>query len=80
MDKLQRPRAEVVEFAAPNPWWAFAVGLVYVFRTPRGRRLMRELEAAIRRYAADPAALLRLMRGEEIIEAEVIEMPQKRLP
>jgi hypothetical protein len=53
----------------PNPIWAFAVGLAYLFRTRPGWKLIRELESAVRRYAADPAALWRLMRDTEIIDA-----------
>ena len=58
----------------PNPMVAFAVGLIYVFRTPAGARMMRELEAAIRKYAADPAALWRLVReGERAPTGDVID-------
>ncbi len=46
----------------PNPAVAFAVGLIYVFRTAAGARIMRELEGAVRKYAADPQALWRLVR------------------
>jgi len=46
----------------PNPAVALAVGLIYVFRTAAGARLMRELEGAVRKYAADPQALWRLVR------------------
>jgi hypothetical protein len=46
----------------PNPAVAFAVGLIYVFRTNAGARIMRELEGAVRKYAADPQALWRLVR------------------
>ena len=53
----------------PNPVWALAVGLVYVFRTGPGHRIMRELEDAVRKYANDPSALWRLVqRGEEVID------------
>lgn len=67
----RRTRAEIVDAAPddPNPLWALAVGLVYLFRTRPGLRILRDLEAAIRRYAADPAALWRLVReGEEVID------------
>ena len=37
----------------PNPAVALAVGLIYVFRTAAGARIMRELEGAVRKYAAD---------------------------
>lgn len=51
----------------PNPAVALAVGLIYVFRTSAGARMMRELEGAVRKYAADPQALWRLVReGGEI--------------
>ncbi|HZS35766.1 MAG TPA: hypothetical protein VFF06_03020 [Polyangia bacterium] len=52
----------------PGALWALAVGLVYVFRTRPGLRIMRELEQAVRKYAADPAALWRLVNdGDEVI-------------
>jgi hypothetical protein len=54
----------------PSPWWAFAVGAVYLFRTAPGHRVLRDLERAVRKYAADPAALWRLVRdADEIIDA-----------
>ncbi len=71
----------------PNPAVALAVGLIYVFRTSAGARLMRELEGAVRKYAADPEALWRLVReGERPERGEVIdttattprELPQKK--
>ena len=49
----------------PNPAVALAVGLIYVFRTAAGGRIMRELEGAVRKYAADPQALWRLVRDGE---------------
>jgi hypothetical protein len=49
----------------PSFFVALAVGLVYVFRTAAGARIMRELESAVRRYAADPAALWRLVQAHE---------------
>ncbi len=49
----------------PNPAVALAVGLIYVFRTAAGARMMRELEGAVRKYAADPQALWRLVREGE---------------
>ena len=49
----------------PNPAVALAVGLIYVFRTAAGARIMRELESAVRKYAADPHALWRLVRAGE---------------
>lgn len=56
----------------PNPAVALAVGLIYVFRTSAGARIMRELEGAVRKYSADPQALWRLVRdGEE--RADVID-------
>jgi hypothetical protein len=48
--------------AEPNPAVAFAVGLIYVFRTAAGAKIIRELETAVRTYAADPQALWRLVR------------------
>ena len=72
----------------PNPAVALAVGLIYVFRTSAGARLMRELEGAVRKYAADPQALWRLVReGEpppphdDVIDTTVAtpkELPQKK--
>lgn len=73
-DALDRP-------AEPNPAVAFAVGLIYVFRTSAGARIMRELEGAVRKYAADPQALWRLVReGErgEVLDTTVAE--PKELP
>jgi hypothetical protein len=73
-DALDRP-------ADPNPAMAFAVGLIYVFRTAAGARIIRELEGAVRKYAADPQALWRLLReGEdrEVIDGTVAE--PKELP
>ncbi|MDB4966372.1 MAG: hypothetical protein JWN44_2061 [Myxococcales bacterium] len=69
----------------PNPAVALAVGLIYVFRTSAGARLMRELEGAVRKYTADPQALWRLVRegGEVPLEREVIDTtaePAKELP
>ena len=55
----------------PNPAVALAVGLIYVFRTAAGARIMRELEGAVRKYAADPQALWRLVRQGE--RGEVID-------
>jgi hypothetical protein len=49
----------------PNFFVALAVGLIYVFRTAAGARIMRELEVAVRKYAADPAALWKLVRSAE---------------
>jgi hypothetical protein len=49
----------------PHPLVALAVGLIYIFRTAAGARIMRELETAIRKYAADPAALWTLVRDGE---------------
>jgi hypothetical protein len=63
---IRRSRAEEPAPARhnddPNPAVALLVGLVYLFRTSPGARLMRELEAAVRKYSADPAALWRLVR------------------
>ena len=59
----------------PNPAVALAVGLIYVFRTSAGARLMRELEGAVRKYSANPEALWRLVRDGERAEppGEVID-------
>ena len=59
----------------PNPAVALAVGLIYVFRTAAGARIMRELETAVRKYSADPQALWRLVRqgGAPEPPAEVID-------
>jgi hypothetical protein len=60
----------------PNPAVALAVGLIYVFRTSAGARLMRELEGAVRKYSADPHALWRLVRDGErpdVDRGEVID-------
>jgi len=73
----------------PNPAVALAVGLIYVFRTSAGARLMRELKGAVRKYAADPQALWKLVReGEpradapsDVIDTTVVapkELPQKK--
>jgi hypothetical protein len=64
-DRLQRRDDE------PNPAVALAVGLIYVFRTAAGARIMSELERAVRKYAADPRALLRLVRDGD--RGEVID-------
>jgi hypothetical protein len=66
----------------PNPAVALAVGLLYVFRTAAGARLMRELETAVRRYSADPQALWKLVRDgdtgaperrDDVIDTTVVE-------
>jgi hypothetical protein len=63
MGKIVPHTAETLEPPeAPNPAWAFAVGMIYVFGTRPGWQLLAELERAIRHYAADPAALIRLVR------------------
>jgi hypothetical protein len=73
----------------PNPAVALAVGLIYVFRTSAGARLMRELEGAVRKYSADPQALWRLVRDGErpdvdrgdVIDTTAVtpkELPQKK--
>jgi hypothetical protein len=62
---LRRRRKDeeaLTSVADPNPAVALAVGLIYVFRTAAGARIMRELESAVRTYAADPQALWRLVR------------------
>ena len=72
----------------PNPAVALAVGLIYVFRTAAGARIMRDLEAAVRKYSADPQALWRLVReGDrgapptDVIDTTVVtprELPRKK--
>ena len=70
----------------PNPAVALAVGLIYVFRTSAGAKLMRELEGAVRKYSADPQALWRLVRDGEplgVDRGEVIDttaVTPKELP
>lgn len=49
----------------PHPAVAIAVGLIYVFRTAAGSRLMQELETAVRTYSANPQALWRLVKSGE---------------
>ena len=67
--------------ADPNPVWALAVGLVYVFRTGPGARILRELEGAIRQYAKDPAALWRLVQnGDEVIDTTGRTVEEEKLP
>jgi hypothetical protein len=62
----------------PSPLWALAVGLVYVFRTAPGHRVLRDLERAVRRYAADPAALWRLVRdGDRDIVDSTARVPRE---
>jgi hypothetical protein len=73
---LKKRRDEALERGPqePNPAVAFAVGLIYVFRTSAGARIMRELEGAVRKYAADPQALWRLVHeGEPGARGEVID-------
>ena len=64
---MKKRREETLERGQeePNPAVALAVGLIYVFRTSAGARIMRELEGAVRKYAADPQALWRLVRQGE---------------
>ncbi|MCU1281490.1 MAG: hypothetical protein JWM53_5036 [bacterium] len=72
LQKLTRRKAKSLERTdeEPNPAVALAVGLIYVFRTSAGARLMRELEGAVRKYAADPQALWKLVRDGEAPPAE----------
>jgi hypothetical protein len=68
MAKLIRPSENdelVHDREEPNPLVALAVGLLYVFRTRPGHRILRELDAAVRKYASDPVALWQLMRSDE---------------
>ncbi len=62
----------------PSPLLTLAVGLIYVFRTSPGGRILRELEAAVRRYAADPQALWKLVRDGE--RGDVIDAPTTEAP
>jgi hypothetical protein len=72
LELLRRRRTEALDRPAePNPAVAFAVGLIYVFRTAAGARIVRELERAVRKYAADPQALWRLVRDGD--EGEVLD-------
>lgn len=70
----------------PNPAVALAVGLVWVFRTAAGSKMMQELETAVRKYSADPQALWKLVsEGErpEVDRGEVIDttlVDTKELP
>jgi hypothetical protein len=52
----------------PNPAVALAVGLVWMFRTAAGSKMIRELETAVRRYSADPQALWKLVREGELAD------------
>ena len=63
-DEIQRQDEE------PNPAVALAVGLIYVFRTAAGARIMRELETAVRKYAADPEALWKLVKSGQRAEPD----------
>lgn len=64
----------------PNPLAALAVGLIYVFRTSAGARIMRELETAVRKYAADPEALWRLVRDGDRDVIDTTARDAKELP
>jgi hypothetical protein len=86
----RKPKNESLEQGdtEPNPAVALAVGLIYVFRTSAGARLMKELEGAVRRYAADPQALWKLVRDgepaparDDVIDTTAVvakELPQKK--
>lgn len=87
---IRRKKDETLERTdhEPNPAVALAVGLIYVFRTSAGARLMRELEGAVRKYAADPQALWRLVRDgepaarrDDVIDTTVVarELPEKEV-
>ncbi len=62
----REPVELVQDRAGPNPMWALAVGLVYVFRTGPGQRILRDLEGAIRKYTADPSALWALVNDKSL--------------
>lgn len=67
----RRAKAELERNDEPNPAVALAVGLVWVFRTAAGSKMMQELETAVRKYSADPQALWRLVyEGERAPERE----------
>lgn len=73
---IRRKRAELEQDKAePNPAVALAVGLIYVFRTAAGAKIMNELETAVRKYAADPQALWQLVKsgGVEPQKRDVID-------
>ena len=81
MTKLTtRPdKAELVhDRDEPNPLVALAVGLIYLFRTRPGLAILRELDAAVRKYAANPAALWRLVRtGEQVLDTTAVSSSEK---
>ena len=85
-DQARDDDAALAHADEPNPAVALAVGLIYVFRTAAGARLMRELEGAVRKYAADPQALWRLVRDgerQESVSGDVIDttaVTSKELP
>jgi len=65
----------------PNPLWALAVGMVYLFRTGPGAQLRRDLEEAVRRYARDPSALWRLVqRGGDVVDTTATRVDEASLP
>ena len=62
----RRAKAALERTDEPNPAVALAVGLVWVFRTAAGSKMMQELETAVRKYSADPQALWKLVsEGEQ---------------
>jgi hypothetical protein len=61
----RRVKAALDRTPEPNPAVALAVGLVWVFRTAAGSKMMQELETAVRKYSADPQALWQLVREGE---------------
>jgi hypothetical protein len=75
----QLPASQAPE--EPHPLLALAVGMVYLFRTAPGARILSDLERAIRRYANDPVALWHLARrGEDIVDTTVVDSDEKPLP
>jgi hypothetical protein len=81
----RRAKAALERNDEPNPAVALAVGLVWVFRTAAGSKMMQELETAVRKYSADPQALWKLVsEGErEIDRGDVIDttlVESKELP
>lgn len=82
----RRAKAALERKDEPNPAVALAVGLVWVFRTAAGSKMMQELETAVRKYSADPQALWKLVsEGEraQVDRGEVIDttlVDAKELP
>ncbi|HEX4461422.1 MAG TPA: hypothetical protein VIA18_25755 [Polyangia bacterium] len=69
----RRAKAALEKQDEPNPAVALAVGLVWVFRTAAGSKMMQELETAVRKYSADPQALWKLVSEGERPESGKID-------